>query len=119
MPKHRKVKTSAPSPLEAIRSDSAYGSARTFVSLPFAVMAVLYLVGAALSVLSLFSSGEFNWMAVLPLGICLLVGLTCCGIVALGGALFDLADCAVRAEARAKSHEAREAYKNYQAEQLR
>lgn len=115
MPKPRKTKSSAPAPLESLRSETAYGSARTFVSLPFSVMAGLYLAGAALSVVSMFSSREFGWMGLLPLGICLLVGLTCCGIVALGGALFDLADCAVRADARAKHQAAVDAYKSYQA----
>ena len=119
MPKHRKSKSSAPSALESLRSETAYGSARTFVSLPFSLLAGLYLAGAALSLLALFSSGEFNWMAMLPLGICLLVGLTCCGLVALGGALFDLADCAVKAEARAKYQASVEAYKTYQAEHHR
>lgn len=52
-----------------------------------------------------------------PAFICTLVALFFFGISALGSAIFDIADAAVRRHAMDKHREAKEAYQAYQASQ--
>ena len=74
------------------------------LSAPFMVMGVLAMM-------------SFVWQIVtgawfLSLG-ALVVAVFCFGLIALAGAIFDLADCAILAEVRAKAKESKDAYEAY------
>lgn len=107
MPK--KSKTPTKSPLDILRKQTAYGSARTCLSLPFIIAGTIYMAAVCYCLLSAYRGSEFDWSYMLPLGLCLLASLTCWGIVALAGALFDMADCAVKSETRARLRDAKDA----------
>jgi hypothetical protein len=96
------------SELELLRSGSAYQGARSFLGIPFIIFGCLFFAGAAVSLVT---------MGILAALVQVICGLFCLGIVALAGALFDLADCALRAETRDKAREARDAYDAYRRQQ--
>jgi hypothetical protein len=107
------------SDLEVVRTSSAYQGARTFISTPFSIFGTFLLVGGLLSlgfaVVSLTDGGFL--LSLFPGLIAVICGLFCFGIASLGSAVFDIADCAIREDARARQREAKDAYVAYQAAQ--
>jgi hypothetical protein len=102
------------SELASLRSVSAYQGARGFLGVPFILFGSLFCAGAALAMVMAFTAGGSGIaLGLLASIIALICGLFCFGIVALAGALFDVADCALRGETRAMAREAREAYEAY------
>jgi uncharacterized YccA/Bax inhibitor family protein len=114
--KKSKAAPAAPA-IETIRTQTSYKGARAFLGLPFILMGVISIFPATVSGLAIFSGGGFNPLAILPFIVALLSSLFCFGISALGNAVFDLADCAVRRDAMDRHAEALKAYKDYQAAQ--
>lgn len=116
--KSKKSKSSpAVPPLETIRNKTAYKGARTFLGAPFILMGILFLFPATVSAISIFSGGEFNGLAIFPFIVSVLASLFCFSISALGNAIFDIADCAVRKDTADRHAESLQAYKDYQAAQ--
>lgn len=104
------------SDLESVRSASAYRGARSFVGMPFIISGVVFVLAAAATLVSAIGTSEGAWMVPLCL-VPFISGLFCFGIAALGSTVFDIADCAIREDARARQREAKEAYMAYQAVQ--
>jgi hypothetical protein len=104
--------------LDTVRSQTSYPAARWFFGLPFLLVGsfsiVIGLIGIAVS---LTSSDEGRALALWGAGIAVISGLFLLGISALGSAIFDMADAAIRADARACHREARESYEAYRASQ--
>lgn len=106
MAKKRKSTTAAPSLLTLIRGASSYAGARSFLGAPFvAAGLVLVLVTAYLlfRVYYVFAIGTFFGAMFLF------------SVAEISKVLFDLADCALLGEARARTRDAREARENYRA----
>jgi uncharacterized YccA/Bax inhibitor family protein len=101
--------------VETIRAHTFYKGARAFLGLPFILAGVIFIFPATVAALSIFSGGHFNPIAIPPFIGALIASLFCFGISALGNAIFDMADCAVRRDAMDRHAEAQQAYRDYQA----
>lgn len=115
-PKKSKSAPAAPA-IETIRSQTSYKGARAFLGLPFILMGIVFIFPATVAAMAIFHDGSFNPIAILPFIGALLSSLFCFGISALGNAVFDLADCAVRRDTADRHGEAVQAYRDYQASQ--
>lgn len=85
-----------------IRAQSFYQSERTAFGVPLAILGGLLIIG------SLGSWGYFTgWSpAAMPAALAVATaGVLCFGISALGTAVFDIADCHLRSEARTLTKE--------------
>lgn len=96
--------------LDVVRAGTSYGGARWMLSAPFMVMGMICLIAFVVQLIG----APAMWFLAIP---SLIGALFSFGVIALAGALFDLADCAVLAEVRAKARESREAYDTYRATQ--
>jgi hypothetical protein len=114
-----KKSKSAPSAsaIVTIRRQTSYQGARAFLGLPFILLGVLFIFPATVAAIGVFAGGSFNPLAILPFIGALLAAFFCFGISALGNAVFDLADCAVRRDAMDRHAEALQAYQDYQTHQ--
>jgi hypothetical protein len=106
------------SPLENLRHETAYGSARFILGLPFLFSGCLAIFSALCYLVSGFNSGwQYFLISLVPVAISLLAAAFFFSVSALASAIFDIADAAVRRHAMDKHREAKEAYQAYQASQ--
>jgi len=120
--KKKASKSTTVSPLESIRKASAYDGMRAFFGMPFILVGcgffVLSLIPGLLGLQLFLDDGLLKALPLwVPAMVLLISGLFFFSLSALGSAIFDIADCAVRSEARAAQREAREAYDAYRAAQ--
>jgi hypothetical protein len=115
MKKHGGRIAAQPNEIDNLRKKTAYAGARGFIGVAFSIAGAVLWAGTALVVLDAIASTPF-WLLMAGCAAPLVMGLFCFGISALGGAVFDLADCAVNREAREKSRDAQAAYEQYRAQ---
>lgn len=108
--KHRPV-----SGRDAIRAESNYTGGRDLFGLPFKILGSLALVAALLRAAMLFTTPEIRSLETVAFTLSsFMAALFFFGLSSLGAALFDLADCAIRRDARDRAEDAKAAYQNYQ-----
>lgn len=110
----KRKKSHGPTPLQTVRSETNYKGARDFFGTPFIIAGSVLLLPAILGAMVMFTSASGRTPLVL-LGsiISLITSLFCFSISSLGSAVFDIADCAIREDARKRHREARESYEAY------
>lgn len=107
--KHRPV-----SGRDLIRSESNYTGGRDLLGVPFQILGWLGLLAAVIRSVTLFIAPELRSVETIGFAMAsFMSAMLFFGISALGSALFDLADCAIRRDARDRAKEAKEAYQNY------
>lgn len=100
--------------ISSVRNSSAYGGARTFFGLPFAIAGAVMIVGAVLCLfIGLQAESAARWVALGYAVAAIIGGLFFLSIPALAGAIFDMADCSLRNEAREAARDAKAAYDQY------
>jgi len=111
----KKSKAAVLSPVEVIRQATLYGRARDFFGSPFQIVGGVVLAGCALGIVAAFQSGGGVGflLSLLGYGFGVLFGLFLLSIPILANAVFDIADCALRADAREARRESKVAYDAY------
>jgi len=120
MKKKSKVKsTHSQGTLDEFRQNSLYNGPRFFFGFPFYLAGSLMGSGAVISLVIGLSTSSLPKLWLLASAvISFFIVMFILSIPAVLGAIFDIADCAIRADKRDAEKAAREAYETYQKNQL-
>lgn len=105
-------------PLEALRKNSAYSGHRFFFAMPFYVMAAAQFLSGCAWIVTVLQSESLMDVLALWGGLVTMLGIMfTLSIPAALGALFDIADAALRAESREAEKAAKAAYDDFKRNQ--
>jgi hypothetical protein len=116
--KKKPAKQSNLEPLQEFRKSSAFPGFRLFFGVPFYVLAAVICSISSSWILATFADESIhNLFVATIIGTTFFVVMFILSIPALAGALFDIADAAIRADKRAADQAARDAYEAYRKNQ--